>query len=59
MKMQEVREVAKKMGIKTANMKKADIIKAIQQAEGNIECYNTGKADECGQDNCLWREDCE
>ena len=59
MKMQEVREIAKKMGIKTANMKKADIIKAIQLAEGNIDCYNTGKAAECGQDNCLWREDCE
>ena len=59
MKMQEVREIAKKMGIKTANMKKADIIKAIQLAEGNIDCYNSGKSAECGQDNCLWREDCE
>ena len=59
MKMQEVREIAKKMGIKTANMKKADIIKAIQLAEGNIDCYDSGKSAECGQDNCLWREDCE
>ena len=57
--MQEVREIAKKMGIKTANMKKADIIKAIQLAEGNIDCYDSGKSAECGQDNCLWREDCE
>jgi len=59
MKMQEVREIAKKMGIKTANMKKADVIRAIQLAEGNIDCYDSGKSAECGQDNCLWREDCE
>jgi hypothetical protein len=59
MKMQEVREIAKKMGIKTANMKKADIIRAIQLAEGNIDCYDSGKSTECGQDDCLWREDCK
>jgi hypothetical protein len=47
------------MGIKTANMKKADIIKAIQLAEGNIDCYDSGKSASVGQDNCLWREDCE
>jgi hypothetical protein len=58
MKIQEVREIAKKQGIKTANAKKVDIIRAIQQAEGNIDCYSTGKSAECGQDNCLWREDC-
>ena len=59
MKMQETREIAKKWGIKTAKMKKADIIRAIQQAEGNCDCYNTGKAAACGQTICLWREDCK
>ncbi len=59
MKMQEVREIAKKLGIKTANMKKADLIRAIQQAEGNFQCYETGQAAGCGQDNCLWRNDCQ
>ena len=59
MKMQEVREIAKKMGIKTANMKKADIIRAVQLAEGNVDCYGSGKSAGCGQDNCIWREDCE
>ncbi len=59
MKMQEVKEIAKKRGIKTANMKKADIIRAIQQAEGNCDCYDTGRVAECGQSNCLWRDDCK
>jgi hypothetical protein len=59
MKMQETREIAKNMGIKTANMKKVDIIRAIQQAEGNCDCYNTGKASGCGQSICLWRDDCK
>jgi len=59
MKMQEAKEIAKKWGIKTANMKKADIIRAIQQAEGNCDCYSTGKAGGCGQSICLWREDCK
>jgi hypothetical protein len=58
MKMQEVREIAKKWNIKTVNMKKTDLIRAIQRAEGNTDCFDTGYADKCGQYNCLWREDC-
>jgi hypothetical protein len=58
MKMQELREIAKKRGIKTANMKKTDIIRAIQRDESNADCYNTGNADKCGQMECLWKADC-
>ena len=58
MKMQDVKEIAKKRGMKTASMKKADIIRAIQQDEGNSDCYNTGNAEHCGQAECLWKNDC-
>jgi len=58
MKMQELREIAKKRGIKTASMKKADIIRAIQREENNADCYSTGNADKCGQTECLWKTDC-
>lgn len=58
MKMEEVKEVAKGLGIKPGKMKKGDLIKEIQRAEGNEECYNSGKAASCGQDACAWREDC-
>jgi hypothetical protein len=40
-------------------MKKAELVRAIQQAEKNEECFETGKADVCGQDECIWREDCD
>jgi hypothetical protein len=58
MKLDEIKEIAKKHNIKTAKMKKADLVRAIQQAEGNEACFETGQADKCGQDACVWREDC-
>ena len=57
MKMAEVRERAKKLGIKTARAKKVDLVRAIQKAEGNIPCFQTGLTD-CDQFNCCWRDDC-
>ncbi len=59
MRIQEVKEIAKERGIKTANMKKVDIIRTIQQTEGNTDCYDTGRAGVCGQSDCLWRDDCD
>ncbi len=58
MKMQELREIAKKRGIKTATMKKVEIIRAIQRDEKNADCYLTGNVDKCGQTECLWKADC-
>ncbi len=59
MKMQEIKEIAKQRGVKAGNLKKADLIKAIQRMEGNADCYAEGKAAACGQDQCLWRDDCD
>lgn len=59
MKLDEIKERAKQLNIKTGKMKKADLIRAIQQTEGNEQCFDSGKAVTCGQDNCLWREDCD
>lgn len=59
MKLAEVRELAAQRGLITDNMKKAEIIKAIQALEGNTACFETGTAVECGQANCLWRADCK
>jgi hypothetical protein len=57
MKMQEVREKAKKLGIKSFGMKKVDLIRAIQSAEGNTPCFQTG-VDSCDQTACCWRSIC-
>ena len=59
MKVEQIRAIAAGMGIKTGKMKKGEIIRAIQEAEGNPQCFDTGKAAECGQANCLWRKDCK
>ena len=58
MNLQEIKKIAKQRGLSTGKMRKAESIRAIQEAEGNSACFDTGKAAECGQEKCLWREDC-
>lgn len=58
MKLEEVKKIAKNRGLQITNLKKAEIIRSIQQDEGNVACYNTGAAPNCNQENCLWRDDC-
>jgi len=58
MKLDEIKEIAKQHNIKMAKMKKADLIRGIQQAEQNEACFETGTAASCGQEICVWREDC-
>ena len=53
MKVQELKEIAKQKGMKVGKMKKSELIRAIQEAEGNSACFDIGKAAECGQLNCL------
>jgi len=59
MKMDELRAIAARMGIKAGKMRKAELIRRIQEEEGNEACFGTGVADRCGQQECLWREDCD
>lgn len=58
MKLQEIKAIAKGKGVKNINIKKADLIRAIQKAEGNSECFGSMSLSKCNQINCLWREDC-
>ncbi len=55
----EIKQIAKDHGIKVAGIKKTDIVRAIQLREGNIPCFSSGKASECGQHSCLWLAACE
>lgn len=57
MKMQEVREKAKMLGIKSFGIKKVDLIHAIQSREGNVPCFQTG-LESCDQFSCCWRSEC-
>lgn len=58
MNLKDVKEIAKQKGIKAGKMKKEEIIRSIQKAEGNFDCFGTAVSGECSQDDCLWREDC-
>ncbi len=58
MKFNEIRKMAKGMGINTYKMKKTAMIRAIQKAEENIECYATERVQYCDEGACLWRDTC-
>jgi hypothetical protein len=34
-----------------------NLIRSIQRAEGNFDCYRTGRQ-QCDQMNCFWRDHC-
>lgn len=58
MKMPEIREIAKEKGVKAGKMSKTELIRAIQRAEGNNDCFTGKNVSGCDQMNCLWRADC-
>ena len=58
MNLEEIKKIAKQHDIKIGKLKKAELVRAIQAAEGNNACFETGQASECGQMECLWRADC-
>lgn len=57
MKMQEVRAMAKTMGINSFGKTKAELIRAIQLHEGNFDCYGTAEH-YCDQLACCFRSSC-
>lgn len=55
----EIKKKAKELGVAMSkSAKKGEIIRAIQAAEGNSQCFGTGIAKTCSQLNCCWRPDC-
>ncbi|MEI6208533.1 MAG: SAP domain-containing protein [Desulfuromonadales bacterium] len=59
MKLEEIKVIARQHNIKVGKLKKAELVKAIQQAEENEVCFASGQASKCGQSSCLWRDDCD
>ncbi len=58
MDLNELKSIARKHGIKTGKMKQEEIIRSIQRAEGNFDCFGSALSGECNQAKCLWRKDC-
>ncbi len=57
MKMQEVRAMAKKLSVNSFGKTKIQLIKEIQEKEGNFPCYGTA-FDYCDQWQCCFRSSC-
>lgn len=58
MKMQQILDIARARGINPGRLGKTGLVRAIQRAEGNFDCYATAYDGVCDQYQCLWREDC-
>jgi hypothetical protein len=57
MKMQEIRKMAKAHGINSFGKSKVDLVREIQRAEGNFDCFGTAEG-YCDQTDCLFRSVC-
>ena len=58
MNLKDIKGIAQKQGVKAGKMKKDEIIRAIQRAEGNFDCFGTAVSSHCSQSDCPWMEDC-
>ena len=58
MNMQEIRVIAQNHGVKPSRLSKIRLVQAIQQVEGNFDCFATAIAGVCDQLDCSWRDDC-
>jgi hypothetical protein len=59
MKMTEIRSLARAKGVNSFGKTKTDLIRAIQVAEKNRDCFDRGESVTCGQTGCTWRADCK
>jgi hypothetical protein len=57
MKMQEIRLMGKKLGINSFGKTKAELVREIQRAEGNFDCFGTAEGF-CDQLECSFRTPC-
>lgn len=58
MTIEKIKAIAKAKGVKAGNLKKPELIQAIQRAEGNFDCFGSATSGYCDQTGCLWRDDC-
>ncbi|MEW6351097.1 MAG: Rho termination factor N-terminal domain-containing protein [Thermodesulfobacteriota bacterium] len=58
MNVRNIREKARELGVKNySRIRKADLIREIQQKEGNSPCFES--IPDCWEFDCIWREDCQ
>ncbi|NLZ17962.1 MAG: SAP domain-containing protein [Desulfobulbaceae bacterium] len=58
MQMEKIREIASWKNVVSGAMEKEELIRSIQEKEGNTPCFRTAQAS-CQQYDCWWRLDCK
>lgn len=59
MRLSDIEKKAKNLGINdTWKFSKKDLIKSIQRAEGNFDCFGNATNGYCDRSACSWRTDC-
>ena len=58
MHMNQVRARARKLNIQPGLLTKTELIRLIQETEGNVSCFKTDLP-ACDQLACCWRDDCK
>ncbi len=58
MHLNAIRDIAKKKRLDPGVMNKKELIRYIQEQEGNIPCFKTDQPF-CDQEDCCWRSDCK
>jgi len=58
MLVKEIKKIAESRGVEAGKLKKLDLIRKIQSAEGNNACYKTDISPTCEESECLWFGDC-
>lgn len=59
MKVDEIKQIARQHNVKIGRATKTELVRSIQQAEGNMPCFANSNSAQCGQHSCKWREDCD
>ena len=49
---------SKQKGVNLHKMRKEDLIRLVQKAEGNTACYQGEFSSVCGQTDCKWFDSC-
>jgi len=58
MKIEDIRTLARAIGVKPGKLNKTQLIHTIQRHEGNFDCFGSAVNGNCDQQACGWREDC-
>lgn len=58
MNMKNIKEIASNMNIDPGSMNKKDLIRFVQEKEGNTPCFKTNLPS-CDQFDCCCRNDCQ